>query len=1552
MTSMPQDPPLWRQAIDAAINFFIAAELMIEEVKVHASEGARKLAEGAFNFTTTALENLAHPLRLLPRFNNRRTIHTFLIGPGCDVVSPSCIVRQCNTTEDLRAVMPIAAGPYAVDTTASYVNIDAWSFPVFYVYDPNYWDNYTRSLGYDDDKILGETINTAHQGANPVFRYPALASADTSLVLFDLPSGTGVTNGNIIPVGVLAFIYIFSVFCVLYHFGILPLGRYVVGKYKTYAKANAEGLATIKKANNSNDAEARIRSIEARELAIVHAYVPTIERLNEDVDRKYTDLQRSSSEKASLQSQLLACKSDKQTLELHLRERTSQKETVEGDLRKCQSETKEAEIALETVGSAHAEALQRVDVLNIAVIDAQTAQSKAETAQREARKEVASVRKDANAKIERAEEDAEKRVKASEQDAEKKVKQAHADANKQATSARQEADTKVKQAEEEADKAKSAQKEAEDKVELTRQKYEKNFASAQQEAKENLDSAEQESKEKLKAAQQEANRAFKLVHDEAEKKLKSVHEEAETKLNTTTATYKRREKDLEAVLSTAESTIRELQPYKDEAAEHSNEAARWRRALNSKQEEHREYVSRMNEQHSAVLEASEKKHLDKLDGLREEQKAALQEQEDKHRQQVQDLEGNVNGYTAMKIQLASAKDAREASEKQTESLHQQLSQLQHDTGDYQDVKAENKKLGSDKATLQAQLQKITNEKQTKSEEFKSEKKYLQEQLQSTQTRLKTATAQFEANQGSLQEKLQGVQAQLKTASAQHQSTEESLKAQVEQAKESMSRVEAANKDLSQKVDGLEELTKSKDESIMSKDDRIHHLQNEKKELLGVKEGVATELPAMKSALEKAERSDEEIEQHLESTADKKQKRRNRRKHRNCRYSTDRADDTNSSESGGVSEGSPVTQTFQQPTDQPLGTPSEQELEEVTEGLSNVAFNNDTAIGDGEVAGEAAETDMSAKDRRSSDCRSTFQFLADAASFVPGPKPRFASAGCAEEAEASSTPTRSEATRAEGRTHTPTVVEEGITELEGRPSPASSALSGVDESDTSTFAREVHEREAPHTASPTSGPCERLTKMDEAVAAKQDQPPVFNTSKVSKIQAETINGNGDTAMHVSASPFGADSKPTPGSSAPITTGSPTTAQSSTTKALQLVNAGTTTPTAKVKLHEPRSGRPDFVTAELAAQRAEDLKKSKWATQTPMTTKVASGQGSAPCKSAQILKSCIDDAKANAAGKQLQSSRWASVASEVKKPVDPMRSPPQIVPSTTQSGKTTNPATAASKAIPPAGPWLSAKAPRPADPTPVALGSVTLPPAAASPAATSATGTSAATAPTATALNTGASVSVPQPVRASQYSFSAHAAAVRPSDTPERGRGIGPSRGLGRGPGGRGGGGGGRGRGRGMVPNHKLPDWLAEDLVKRAAEAQSCATTPQRAPSAANDSPTAVAAGVPASAAASRTIDGRTTSTSSSVQGLEIEIKNKLSESKPATNNYSAISSKAVPDSQIGSDLLQSKHASKREIKHQLFESKYATNSGSGKDTTTTSKPKVKSDLLQPEYTTTD
>ena len=156
----------------------------------------------------------------------------------------------------------------------------------------------------------------------------------------------------------------------------------------------------------------------------------------------------------------------------------------------------------------------------------------------------------------------------------------------------------------------------------------------------------------------------------------------------------------------------------------------------------------------------------------------------------------------------------------------------------------------------------------------------------------------------------------------------------------------------------------------------------------------------------------------------------------------------------------------------------------------------------------------------------------------------------------------------------------------------------------------------------------------------------------------------------------------------------------------------------------------------------------------------------------------------------------------------------------------------------------------------------------------------------------------------------------------------------------------------MQNHKLPDWLAEDLVSKAAEAQSCATAPPHVPSAANHSPTAVPAEVPASTRASRTIDQRPMSYTSSVQGLEIGIKNKLSESRSATNNNSAIPSKAVPDSQIESDLLQSKHASKPEIKHQLFESKYATNSGSGKDTTTTSKPKVKNDLLQSKYATND
>ena len=479
------------------------------------------------------------------------------------------------------------------------------------------------------------------------------------------------------------------------------------------------------------------------------------------------------------------------------------------------------------------------------------------------------------------------------------------------------------------------------------------------------------------------------------------------------------------------------------------------------------------------------------------------------------------------------------------------------------------------------------------------------------------------------------------------------------------------------------------------------------------------------------------------------------------------------------------------------------------------------------------------------------------------------------------------------------------------------------------------------------------------------------------------------MNDSANSSRVESESTP-VSAPFATSPPTAAQSSTNKASQRVNTEPNTRTAEVKLREPKSGRPDFVTEELAAQRAEDLKKSMWATQTSATTKSVSGKTSASCKAAQIFKSCIDDAKGNEGGKDLQNSRRASVTSEAKKPVGITVSPlPQTVPLTTQSGKTTTSAVAVSKAMPPASPSIAVKPSSSADPAPVAPTSATLSPAAANPVSASITEASAVTAKTATAPSMVASVSVAVPVRASQYSSSAHAAAARSSDIPQRGRGtgIGSGRAIGRGGRGRGAGGRGRGTGRGVMQNHEVPDWLAEDLARQAAEAQSSAMTPQYAPSTANHPPTAVAAASPAPLGPSQTNSQRSVSSKSSRLSPKLRSKNELSESRWATSADSATLSKPAPEPTVMNGLLQSRYAGdddndsdpkirvktkskaeladsiraaashpvtssppKPKINHQLADSKWATDGNSTKSTIAAPKLKAKNDLLQSKYAT--
>ena len=1106
---MPQDPPLWwRAALEAIAKVFIAVDLAVLEGKARISQSVHNLAGGARNITASALEGFARLWHPLLRVDSRSTSHTFLLAPGCDTISPDCIVRQCNTTEDLRAIMTIVSGPHAFSATTSHIDIDAWSFPVFYVYDPNFWFNYTGNIGENGNNVFGESNRSPHVGAIPVTRNLAMPSYNKALALFSDPTGADPGNGDSIRPMIQGGLICFVVFCLAYHCT-LALGRYL---FKKYRKADPNESAALEKAKEE---------VERWASDLELGYVASIQSIIKDLDKEHEALQHSNFERESIRSELQTCKLAKRTVESNMRKVTSDKETMENELRECRSHRDIAQSDLQRCQSdkaiverqlqenvlARAEAVEELRISKAEVLEAGASQKEAEL-------EVAAAQVEAKQTVYEAQQNAEKEAKLAKDAAEKEV-----------ASARKDADDRVE----------SVRQESERDIESARQEAKEKFDSAQEKAKEKIDSAQEEANKRLESAQQETDKAAKLAHEAAEEKLKSVEKAAETKLDTTTAKYKQLEKGLQAELSTAKITIQELKPYKEDAVKQSEKAANFQSAFENERQEHRQYVNRLNEKHSAVLEELKKQHIDEDESRREQQEVAMQQQEEKHSQQVREMQGEIGRYVVVKLNLAAAEYAIREFEKTIESLRQQLSQLQDATKDYETLKTEKKELSSEKATLETQMLELRNDFQTKAQEFEQAKQSLETKLREIEDQQKTAKAQSEADRKSLlaerwvfeeqlklattehqanhkvlQEKLQGVQARLKAATAQQQSTEVSLQAQVEQATNSVSRMEAASQELSQKVHRLQEQTNSQAETIMSKGKRICHLQNENRVLNELKEGVKTELQPMRVALEKAEQPNKEVEQDLEITAgEKKGKRRNRRKHRNGRYSTDRPDDTKYNESDTESEDLPAVQTAQQTVQQPLQSPVEEQVEEVREGLSNLAFDDDTATRDGGIVREAAKTNASASGSGSSDNRSSFRFLPDAASFVPA-EARLAMPGFSKQSEASSTPTKPEITRAEGRTRTPTVVKEGITDLEWRSSPGSSSKIQINVSDTSTLAREAQEREEAHTASRIATPFEGLPKKDEGPGAKQDQQLVVNTSKISQSEAKKTDGSGPSS----------------------------------------------------------------------------------------------------------------------------------------------------------------------------------------------------------------------------------------------------------------------------------------------------------------------------------------------------------------------------------------------------------------------------------------------------------
>ncbi len=662
---------------------------------------------------------------------------------------------------------------------------------------------------------------------------------------------------------------------------------------------------------------------------------------------------------------------------------------------------------------------------------------------------------------------------------------------------------------------------------------------------------------------------------------------------------------------------------------------------------------------------------------------------------------------------------------------------------------------------------------------------------------------------------------------------------------------------------LQEKSKSQAESIVEKDERSLLLQNEKEELLRLKDGLETELQTMKSALVTADPTAEQLKQGGQTSLDERKQHRNHHKQRNGRHNTDRHDETDSDESNTKSINLLTTKSVQQP----LEVPVEMQVEEVTGVLSRLAFNEDSASSNRRVPQEAAKGDTS--DSGSSSTSNTFRFTSDAASYFPTSEAR-------------------------------------VGNLEPR--------------------------------APSSG---------------ADVP-----TAISLLTSATLN---------------------------------------TAKAVHLPNAEDTTPTAETKLHEPKSGRPDFFTEELAAQRAEDLKKSKWATQ---PTKSACCPRPTSSKPTQILQSCIVDAKSKGGGQDLRQSRRARAAPLSKSPLSPkmdltQKDIPLTGPSPLQLASTTatpsNPAPSAyssftsdlatgASSVDKGVPGKSFRVPTwfadvgagaLATPTPAAvMSSAPVTRVAPVPAAPAPAVSDPVVAFIAAASMSRAPVSAMSPAPAPPQSAATLTPPSAPSKNPTSSANSGSSGSTGIAKIGK-----GRRRGRGKREGVPVADWLTEKLAQDKAAATQTPTGDLTAATAAgiatpgphhSSGPASLRVPVPKSEPKNELLESKgatnVSSTTSSKPAPKSQIKNELLQSKYPAENGSRKDSMATPKTTPTNELSESKRAmaanpaacsepaSKQKDKHRLSKSKWATNGNLTKDKITAPKPKFKHDLLQSKYAT--
>ncbi len=323
----------------------------------------------------------------------------------------------------------------------------------------------------------------------------------------------------------------------------------------------------------------------------------------------------------------------------------------------------------------------------------------ARTARKEAEMQIMNVQEEAITKVKLAQKEAEENIKALQQNADKKVELGYAAADNMVKTLRQEADNKVTRAQEEANtEAKLAELEADKKAISAQQEGDRKVESIRRESEKKIHSAQQEADEAGRRTREDSKEKIRLAREQAENTTELAEKAAETKLNIVTVTYKQREQQLQDELSTAKTTIDQLQAYKDNAGKQSKEVVRLQNELSNKQKARLEEVAGLIEKHGEDLEDLRRKHHDQLDALQkqqydatesldqewseevqrlqEEQDSTMEDMEEQHRNEIRDLQDELQAYVGMRVELAGAKEAKDKAGEEAKYLRQRLGQVQ------------------------------------------------------------------------------------------------------------------------------------------------------------------------------------------------------------------------------------------------------------------------------------------------------------------------------------------------------------------------------------------------------------------------------------------------------------------------------------------------------------------------------------------------------------------------------------------------------------------------------------------------------------------------------------------------------------------------------------------------------------------------------------------------------------------------------------------------------------------------------------------------------------